>query len=79
MSDQFTQLLRRRLPRPDLWTFGALIIAAVVLAPVLSIVWIAFNPTENIWPHLMATVLPRYLVTTLALICLLYTSDAADE
>lgn len=65
MSDQFTQLLRRRLPRPDLWTFGALIIAAVVLAPVLSIVWIAFNPTENIWPHLMATVLPRYLITTL--------------
>lgn len=68
MSDRFTQLQsRRRLPRPDLWTLGALAIAAVVLAPVLSIVWIAFNPTENIWPHLIATVLPRYLGTTLLL------------
>jgi iron(III) transport system permease protein len=43
------------------------VIAGVVLAPILSILWIAFNPTENIWPHLMATVLPRYLGTTLAL------------
>ena len=68
MSDRFTQLQsRRRRPRPDLWTLGALAIAAVVLAPVLSIVWIAFNPTENIWPHLIATVLPRYLGTTLLL------------
>jgi iron(III) transport system permease protein len=31
------------------------------------VVWIAFHPTENIWPHLMATVLPRYLTTTLVL------------
>jgi iron(III) transport system permease protein len=43
------------------------VIAAVVLAPILSIVWIAFTPTENIWPHLLATVLPRYLATTLIL------------
>jgi iron(III) transport system permease protein len=43
------------------------LIAVVVLAPILSIVWIAFNPVENIWPHLMATVLPRYLLTTVLL------------
>ncbi len=72
MPDRFTQLPKRRLwprswPRPDLWTIGAVLIAAVVLAPILSIIWIAFNPTENIWPHLMATVLPRYLGTTLLL------------
>lgn len=57
----------RRLPRPDRWTLGAGLIAALVLAPVASVVWIAFHPTENIWPHLAATVLPRYLSTTLLL------------
>jgi iron(III) transport system permease protein len=68
MSDEFSQLARppRRL-RLDLWTPGAVLIAAVVVAPILSIVWIAMTPTENIWPHLMATVLPRYLATTLML------------
>lgn len=68
MSDRFTQLARRpfRL-RPDAWTLGAVAIAAVVLAPILSIAWLALTPSENIWPHLMATVLPRYLGTTLLL------------
>lgn len=51
----------------DLWMPGAVILALVVLAPVASIIWIAFHPAENIWPHLIATVLPRYLATTLAL------------
>lgn len=68
MSDRFSQLARRRFRLlPDLWTVGAVIIATVVLAPILSIAWLALTPTENIWPHLMATVLPRYLMTTLAL------------
>jgi iron(III) transport system permease protein len=58
---------RGRLPRLDLWTIGAGLIAALVLAPVISVIWIAFHPTENIWPHLTATVLPRYLTTTLGL------------
>ena len=53
--------------RVNLWIPGAMAIAGLVLAPILSILWIAVTPTENIWPHLMATVLPRYLVTTLAL------------
>ena len=65
MTEHFSQLERRRAWRLDFWTLGAGLIALVVLAPILSIVWIAFTPTENIWPHLMATVLPRYLGTTL--------------
>jgi iron(III) transport system permease protein len=68
MSDRFSQLGRRRLAwLPDAWTLGAVVIAVVVLAPILSIFWLALTPTENIWPHLMATVLPRYLGTTLML------------
>lgn len=53
--------------RPDVWFLGALAIAAVVVAPMLAVLWIALHPTENIWPHLMSTVLPRYLATTLLL------------
>ena len=56
-----------RLPRLDGWSLGAVAIAAIVLAPMLSVLWIALHPTENIWPHLMATVLPRYFGNTLIL------------
>ncbi|MDZ4096632.1 MAG: iron ABC transporter permease [Paracoccaceae bacterium] len=52
---------------PDLWSLGALVIAALVLAPILAVVWIAVHPVENIWPHLLATVLPRYFANTLIL------------
>ena len=51
----------------DPWSIGAVVIAAVVLAPVLAVVWIAFHPTENIWPHLLSTTLPRYLRNSLIL------------
>jgi iron(III) transport system permease protein len=53
--------------RLDAWTFGALAIALLVVAPMISVLWIAFRPTENIWPHLMASVLPRYLGNTVIL------------
>ncbi len=49
------------------WTLGALTIAAVVLIPLVAVVVIAFNPTENIWPHLLATTLPRYLTNSIIL------------
>ncbi len=42
-------------------------VAALVLGPLLAILWMAFNSAENIWPHLVATSLPRYLTNTLAL------------
>ncbi len=52
---------------PDVWSVGAILIAGVVMAPMLAVLWIAFHPTENIWPHLLSTVLPRYFGTTLYL------------
>ncbi|GAA6187518.1 iron ABC transporter permease [Litorivita sp. NS0012-18] len=62
------RLGRRILPnRPSPWSLGAFAIAAVVLAPIASVLWLALNPTENIWPHLLATTLPRYLWTTVQL------------
>ncbi|MDO5528158.1 MAG: iron ABC transporter permease [Paracoccus sp. (in: a-proteobacteria)] len=49
------------------WTLGAALIALLVMAPVLSVAWMALFPTENIWPHLMATTLPRYFGNTVLL------------
>ena len=62
-------LEQRKVPhlRPDLWIVVPAVITCVVVAPMLAVIWLAFHPTENIWPHLMATVLPRYLRNTLML------------
>ena len=64
---QRNRQLPRKVALPDAWSAGALAIAAVVLAPVAAVLVIALTPAENIWPHLLATVLPRYLGTTLIL------------
>ncbi|MDX1782230.1 MAG: iron ABC transporter permease [Thalassovita sp.] len=49
------------------WSIGALLIAALVLLPIAAVVWIAFHPSDNIWPHLLSTTLPRYLRNTVVL------------
>ena len=66
MAKHFSQLVPVGL-RLDFWSAGAALVLILVLAPILSIAWIALTPSENIWPHLIATVLPRYLATTLQL------------
>jgi len=53
--------------RLDLWSAIAVLIAVVVVAPMVAVLWLALHPTENIWPHLAATVLPRYLKNTFLL------------
>ena len=69
MTEKNTQAMPARKPiwRPDLWSAGALLIAVLVMMPIASVVWIAFHPAENIWPHLLATTLPRYLVNSLVM------------
>lgn len=52
---------------PDLWSAGAVVIALMVLAPILTVIWLALTPTENIWTHLINTTLPRYVSNTLIL------------
>lgn len=66
MPDQTCQnsALPQKTSRIDPWSIGAAIIAIVVLLPILAIIWFAFHPSENIWPHLLATTLPRYLTNT---------------
>lgn len=49
------------------WPLLALIVAFVVCLPILSVLYLAFNPEENIWPHLWDTVLLQYIANTLGL------------
>ncbi len=46
------------------WFLSSLVIAILIGLPLASVLYLAFFPDENIWPHLMATVLPRYLENT---------------
>lgn len=73
VTDSKTQEIARggagglRVAGSGLWSVGAAAIAAVVLAPILAVIWLALSPTENIWPHLLASTLPRYLANTAVL------------
>ena len=46
------------------WLLGGTVVAAIVAAPILAIAGIALFPSENIWPHLISTVLPRQIANT---------------
>ncbi len=77
MTEQNSQALRLGIWRAPagrgpgagggVWSAGALAIAAFVVLPVLSVLVLAFAPTENIWPHLLSTTLPRYAGNTAVL------------
>ncbi|MDC0663266.1 ABC transporter permease [Marinobacter sp. SS21] len=58
-------LLARRTSKR--WLISAILTTAIVALPVLSVLYLAFFPEENIWPHLVNTTLPRYLTTTFEL------------
>jgi iron(III) transport system permease protein len=54
--------------RLDGWSLGAFAVAFLVASPLLAVVVLALSPSDGIWPHLAATVLPRYLRTTATLL-----------
>ncbi len=51
----------------DRWTVASVLVAALVAIPILTVIGLALSPEENIWQHLVSTVLPRYVRTTLGL------------
>ncbi|MBY6006657.1 iron ABC transporter permease [Salipiger bermudensis] len=67
LADHSASKTQRALRWPSPWSAGAVLIAAIVLGPILAVLWIAAFPAENIWPHLVSTTLPRYLGNTLVL------------
>ncbi len=70
MTEKNTQIAVRRPARfvVDRWSLGAVFIAALVVAPIVAVFWMALSPSENIWPHLLATTLPRYAKNTVLLV-----------
>jgi len=67
----------RRQWRVSGWTLISVAIAALVITPILAIVWLAMFPTENIWPHLISTTLPRYLSNSILMMSLVGILSAA--
>jgi iron(III) transport system permease protein len=59
---------RRRQRASAAWTLVALLLAAVLALPLATIVALSLGAGDNVWPHLMATVLPGAVVDTLALL-----------
>lgn len=62
----FAHLLRR--PAPLFATLILVVIAACVLAPLASLLHIAWKGDAEIWPHLISYVLPTALLDTLLLL-----------
>jgi iron(III) transport system permease protein len=69
MSDKIRQIpvVQPKRLRVSPWSIGAVCIAVMVLIPIVAVIWFALTPTENIWPHLLRTTLPRYLMNTAVL------------
>jgi iron(III) transport system permease protein len=59
-----TRRIRRGL---TVWSAGALAVAVLVSLPMLSVVSRVFVPTDGVWAHLVATVLPGYVANSLML------------
>ncbi len=60
--------LRRLLEQVRGWRVLTYAIAALVAFPIIAVIVSAFVPAPEVWGHLAATVLPRYLVNTLILV-----------
>lgn len=59
---------RGKTSRPEIFlTAAAGLIAVAIALPILAIVFLSLRPQENIWPHLLNTVLPGYIWQTLEL------------
>lgn len=72
--DDLSQRLRRYAsalrsapwPSPG-WAAAVIAILALVLLPIVTIIALALAPKEDIWPHLMRTVLPEAIRDTILL------------
>lgn len=57
---------QRRLASPA-WTAIVTAILLVVLLPLVTVLFLAVTPADNIWPHLVSTILPGSIARTLLL------------
>ncbi|MDP4823419.1 MAG: iron ABC transporter permease [Aestuariivirgaceae bacterium] len=50
-----------------LWRGGALALSLFLILPLAAVAWIALSAQADVWPHLIATVLPGYVQRTVLL------------
>ena len=67
VTDARSRLRHRQTRGSQVWRLATVTIATLVCLPILAVLWLALFPAENIWPHLLSTVLPGYVLTTLIL------------
>ncbi len=58
----------RRQPASPAWTLLVAALAAVLALPLLTIVSLSLRASDNVWPHLVRTVLPTALADTAVLL-----------
>ena len=61
MTDQPLPRFARSRARYSPWAVLALVVAAIILMPIVSVVSRVFVPAEDVWPQLIDTVLPLYI------------------
>ena len=54
-------------PSVDGWTVMTVVLAGIIVVPVVAVVFLALAPSDDIWRHLVDTVLAKYVRVTLAL------------
>ena len=64
--------MSRATPTPgaNSWTVATVVLTALAILPVATVVYIGFTPADDIWAHLLSTVLSLYITTTLQLMAL---------
>jgi iron(III) transport system permease protein len=51
----------------NVWSMGTVLIALIAIFPIAAVGYISLTPSDDIWNHLLSTVLPLYVSTTLLL------------
>jgi iron(III) transport system permease protein len=66
-SPNISWRLFRRHHHFDIWSVGTILLAAVMIVPLVAVISLAIAPSDDIWQHLVDTVLGKYVRTTLSL------------
>src|SRR5262245_24844776 len=56
---------RARRSSSPAWTGSVGLILVIMAVPVAAVIYLALNPADNAWPHLLRTVLPEALAQTI--------------
>ena len=64
----FLRILRQHRFLFNRWTVGTLLVATLIATPLVAVVALALTPSDDVWQHLVETVLGKYVLTTLHLV-----------